>query len=84
MQRRVRGTKMSAADPASVTVADLLAHGANEVKATCPRCATSWQAPVSFLPPTTNLDEVRDLLICPQCASQDIGVEPWPPAAQLH
>lgn len=71
---------MNAADPASVTIADMLANGADEVRAICPTCESSWTAPVSFLPPATNLAQVRDLLICPRCASIDIGVEPWPKA----
>lgn len=68
-------SKGSVVDPGFVTVADLLAHGIDEVSATCPSCRSSWLVPVSFLPPATSLRKVGELLICPRCGSQKVRIE---------
>lgn len=69
---------------AEMTVADLGAHGADSVRATCDACGWDWRAMVRFLPPATPLTKVAGLLECRACGGQRISVEPiWrhgPPA----
>lgn len=77
---------MSRADPAAITVADMAAHGADFVDATCPQCGSSWRAPIVMMPSKTTLAKIAELMICRTCGGADVQVAPvWPSGAfQLH
>ena len=69
------------ADPAEtlVTVADMLAHGADAVSASCWRCNRIWRAPITMVPPVTTLAKIQALMQCQSCGSDRVRVEPaWP------
>jgi hypothetical protein len=66
-------------DPSAITVSDLVKHGVEEVQASCQRCAESWHAPIIFLPSTTTLKKIGQLMFCRACGGPDVAVAPaWP------
>lgn len=70
-------------DAQILTVADVLAHGADAVQATCRYCGHIWSAPIGFLPERIMLEKVCALLLCPTCDRTQVDVEPeWPGGAE--
>ena len=48
-----------------LTVRDLLALGVTAVDAACDHCSKMiWLAPIDFLPPTTTIKIVENLMVC--------------------
>jgi len=65
--------------PSTITVADLLMRGVDEMDASCLRCGENWQAPIGFLPPATTLAKISELMVCPACDGWEVEVAPaWP------
>ena len=60
----------------TLTVAELLAAKIDEVDAMCLRCGRTWRAPISFLPATTSLEKIAELMSCPTCGGRKIDVGP--------
>ena len=76
---------MSLEQDSSLTVAELLARGIDEVDASCGYCGHGWRAPIAFLPDATTLEKVSQLMACPACGRMDIDVEPvWPAGGVVH
>jgi Zn finger protein HypA/HybF involved in hydrogenase expression len=63
----------------TVTVADLLRQGAEEIDASCLRCGENWRAPITILPSATTLAKIAELMVCPACGGREVEVAPaWP------
>lgn len=62
-----------------ITVADMRAHGADAVSASCWRCNRFWRSPIFALPPETTLAKVQALMKCHDCGNDRVHVTPvWP------
>ena len=48
------------------------------VEASCQCCGGSWRTPYHFLPPSTRLQTMAGLLICPSCGGREVFVAPAP------
>jgi hypothetical protein len=66
-------------DSSSLTVADMIARGADSVSASCWGCGKLWRAPIIMLPPETTLAKVNEAMFCHACGSAMVHAEPiWP------
>ena len=71
-------------DVPSLTVAEMSAQGVQNVRAFCPACGHLWNAPIDFLPPTTTVAKISELLMCPACGGRDVEAEPaWRDGARM-
>ena len=68
-----------------LSVADMLANGADTVAGACESCGHLWRAPITFLPSATTLAKLRTLMQCPRCESADVEIMPrWPDAEPIN
>ncbi|WP_374544453.1 hypothetical protein [Rhodoblastus sp.] len=67
---------MDRAAYAKITLADLALLVIDAIEASCHSCGANWRAPYNFLPLSTRLETMEDLLICPVCGGRELNVAP--------
>ena len=68
-----------------LSVADMLANGADTVAGSCEDCGHLWRAPILILPPATTLAKLRAIMQCPKCESVNVEIIPkWPDAEPVN
>jgi DNA-directed RNA polymerase subunit RPC12/RpoP len=67
---------MSGIDNPAITVGEMKAHGVQKVWAACELCGKRWLVPVEFLPASTSLATIAELIICPNCGDRSLMASP--------
>ena len=67
---------MDRAAYAKITLADLALLVIDAIEASCHSCGANWRAPYNFLPLSTRLETMEELLICPVCGGRKLNVAP--------
>ena len=66
-------------DPSMLSVAEMIAHGADSVSTSCGRCSHLGRALITMLPPETTLAKIAELMVCLDCGSANVHIKPvWP------